>query len=387
MPKALLSGQFVRTSVCPEGKNKVDYYDTRISGFILEVRKSGGRTYYLRYRDEHGKLRQFKIGDANTLSFDKASNQALTMKAKVMIGEDPSTQRKLKRATPTLAQFSHDRYIPFIKSYKKTWDCDESLLRHHILPDMGHLTMDKITQEHIAEFQHGLIKGGYAAATANRTLVVIRYIYNLAIKWEIPGIKNNPVTGIKFLNTVSRERFLTPEETQRLYKSVSESENKQLKYIVPLLLLLGCRRSELFKAKWEDVDFERRLWRIPMSKSGRTRHVPLSLSAIEILKEVPRFEGCPYVLPNPETLKPFRDIFQSWDTARKRAGLSEVRLHDLRHSMASNLVNSGRTIYEVAKILGHTQIQTTQRYAHLSQETLLAAVDAAAKATGTNWEK
>jgi len=112
------------------------------------------------------------------------------------------------------------------------------------------------------------------------------------------------------------------------------------------------------------------------------RHVPLSLAVLAILKEVPRRDDCPYVVPNPETKRPYVAIFRSWDRARKDAGLPMLRMHDLRHSMASNMVNSGRTIYEVAKVLGHSQIKTSARYSHLSQETLLAAVDAAANATG-----
>ena len=142
---------------------------------------------------------------------------------------------------------------------------------------------------------------------------------------------------------------------------------------------------ELLESKWRDFDLERRSWRIPLPKSGKARHVPLSNAALAVLAQLPRWEGCPYVVPNPETLKPFVNIHRSWHNARIAAGLPEVRLHDLRHSMASNMVNSGRSIYEVAKVLGHTQLKTSQRYAHLSQETLLAAVDAAANATGTEW--
>jgi len=175
---------------------------------------------------------------------------------------------------------------------------------------------------------------------------------------------------------------LTTEETQRLLAELDKSRNTQLKYIVPLLLLLGCRKRELLDSRWEDIDLDRRTWRIPMSKSGKARHVPLSKAAIEILYQLPRWEGCPYVVPNPDTKLPFVQIQRAWDSARKAAGLPDVRMHDLRHSMASNMVNSGRSIYEVATVLGHSQLKTSQRYAHLSQETLLAAVDAAAAATG-----
>lgn len=115
--------------------------------------------------------------------------------------------------------------------------------------------------------------------------------------------------------------------------------------------------------------------------------MPLSATVMEILNQLPRWEGCPYVVPNPKTKMPFRSVFSSWDIARKEAGMPELRMHDLRHSMASNMVNSGRSIYEVSKVLGHAQLKTTQRYSHLSQETLLAAVDAAADATGTIWNQ
>jgi integrase len=213
-------------------------------------------------------------------------------------------------------------------------------------------------------------------------------MFNLALKWNIPGVQSNPAAGIKlFEANNSRERFLTAEETQRLLEAVEKSKNTQLKYIVPLLLFLGCRKRELLDSRWEEFDLERRIWRIPPnnSKSGKSRHVPLSKAALDILNQLPRFENCPYVVPNPETLKPHVQIHKAWDYARKAAGLPDVRMHDLRHSMASNMVNSGRSIYEVGKVLGHRQLKTTQRYAHLSQETLLEAVDAAANATGTNW--
>jgi integrase len=122
-----------------------------------------------------------------------------------------------------------------------------------------------------------------------------------------------------------------------------------------------------------------------MSKIGKPRHVALSGAVIELLAQVPRWAGCPYVVPNPKTKLPFVTVFCSWNTARKVAGLPDVRMHDLRHSSASNLVNSGHSLYIVSKALGHSQIKTTSRYSHLSQDTLLAAADAAANATGTIW--
>jgi len=149
-----------------------------------------------------------------------------------------------------------------------------------------------------------------------------------------------------------------------------------LQYIVPMLILTGARKNEVIKAKWEDFNFEQKVWRIPMSKSGKARYVPLSDGVEQLLSNVPVFDGCDLVFPNPKTLKPYVSFYYAWDTARKSVGLGDVRVHDLRHSFASFLVNAGRSLYEVQKILGHTQIKTTQRYAHLSQESLLSAANA-----------
>jgi len=216
----------------------------------------------------------------------------------------------------------------------------------------------------------------------------LRLMFNLARKWKIPGAESNPTEGVPLYDANNaRERFLTAAETQRLKEELEKSENPQLKNIIALLLLLGCRKRELLDSRWEQFDLERRSWRIPLSKSGKARHVPLSSAALSVLAQLPKWEKCPFVVPNPKTFHPYTCIFRSWDTARKNAGLPDVRLHDLRHSAASNLVNCGRSILEVSKILGHSQLKTSQRYAHLSQETLLAAVDAAADSTGVNWSQ
>lgn len=156
------------------------------------------------------------------------------------------------------------------------------------------------------------------------------------------------------------------------------SHNRQLKHIVGLLLLTGCRVRELLDAKWEHVDVERKAWFIPTSKTGKSRHVPLSSAALAIVKALPRYKGCPYLVPNPETLKPFVSIKNGWKVAIKTAKLPGLRIHDLRHSAASFMVNSGVDLFAVGKVLGHASYQSTQRYSHLAQDTLLAAVEAGA---------
>lgn len=383
MPKALITSKIVREAICPVGKTRLDYFDAKVPGFVLEVRATGGKTFYVRYRNRRGTQKQHKIGSAAIVSADDARRQAQKLLAQIALGEDPREERAALSQVPTLDHFIADRYMPYIKAYKRSWRADDSYLRNHILPRFGKSHLDQINKYEVIDWHHKNCASHLAVATTNRLMVLLRFIFNLAIKWDVPGVIKNPTAGVPLFEANNqRERYLSREETQRLYAAVLESPNAMLRYIVPTLILTGARKHEVLEARWDDLDLERRAWRIPTCKAGKARYVPLSEGAMRLLQTVPRFDGCPFVFPNPETLKPYSPMPGAWRTARKRAGLPEVRMHDLRHSFASFLVNSGRSLYEVQQILGHSSIRMTQRYAHLSQETLLIAANAAAEAAG-----
>lgn len=353
-------------------------YDNEIVGFTLEVRSSGLKTYYLRYRDIYGKQKQYRIGDTKSLTFAQAKKSAQQIKTRITLGEDPVAKKISIRHTPQLNAFVNDHFLPYIKQYKRGWKTNVSTLKNHILPNFGGLFLDQITQSALVQFHCAMRDKGYAAVTCNNAVIMVRNMFNLAKKWNIKGADFNPAAGIALFEVNNqRERFLTRYEVQQLKEAINASENSQLKYIVVLLLFTGCRKRELLDAKWDDFDIQKRIWRIPTTKSGKLRYVPLSDTVVEILEKVPHFDECPYVLPNPQTLKPFNTIYYAWNTARNRAGMSDLRMHDLRHSFASFLINSGRSLYEVQNILGHSQSSTTQRYAHLSQQTLIDAANAA----------
>lgn len=378
MSKALLTTEFVKESVCPKDRAKWDVFDTNCKGLLLEIRQSGGKTYYLRYNNQRGRIRQMKLADARDISLSQAKALADKARAQIALGQDPLSQKQAAREVPTFAEFIEQRYLPFVKGYKKAWNSDVSYLNNQILPVLGKKHLDEITKKDIIDFHHGLRAKGYKPGTCNRSLILLRYAFNLAIRWEIPGVTANPTKDTPLFDDFAgqRDRFLSQEETHRLFDAVKQSDNPMLQFIVPMLILSGARKREVLDAKWEDFDLDRRQWRIPVTKTGRPRYVPLSNGVITLLANVPHDERCPYVFANPKTKKPYESIFNSWNKARKAAGLQDVRLHDLRHSFASFLVNAGRSLYEVQRILGHTQIKTTQRYAHLSQDTLLDAADA-----------
>ena len=383
MSRMALTQSFVDNLSCQNGKAKDDYFDTKTTGLLVQVLISGRKTYYLRFQNIRKKTIQTKLVDASLVKLSDARILAKKYLAQIALGEDPFAVKAELRSVPTFATFMAERYMPFVKGYKRSWDSDDSLLRNHLLPALGKKHIDEITKHDVVGFHHGMRAKGYAVGTCNRGLIMLRYAMNLAIKWEIPGITKNPTKDAAlFENHNKKERFLSNKEAQRLYEAVKKSDNPMLQYIVPMLILTGARKREVLDARWEDFDLIRRQWRIPMTKSGRPRHVPLSEGVLQLLDSIPQGRGCDPMFANPQTLKPYVSVFYSWNTARKSAGLSDVRIHDLRHSFASFLVNAGRSLYEVQRLLGHTQIKTTQRYAHLSHDTLLDATNAVNLAVG-----
>lgn len=388
MPVTQLSAQACQTAACLNGRAKTDYYDTAITGFILTVSASGSKVFSLRYRDQYGKQRQHKIGDAKSITFDKARQQAQKLRSKVVLGESPADAKQALRKVPTLSEFITDVYLPHVRLHRRNFQSTISFLNIHIVPKFGSKHLDAITTEMLSEAHQAMRTKGYALAMANKLPVLFKIMYNLGKRKKVQGTASNPADGVAlFVANNAKERFLTADETQRLQAALEQSDNTQLRYIVPLMLMFGCRKRELLDSKWIDFDLERRNWHIPMSKNGKARNIPISAKALELLQKLPRWEGCPYVVPNPETKKPFGNLYCSWNTARIRAGLPEVRMHDLRHSFASNLVNSGQSIYVVSKLLGHSQVKTTARYSHLSDATLMSAVDAAATVIDKSWSQ
>ncbi|MES2095364.1 MAG: tyrosine-type recombinase/integrase [Pseudomonadota bacterium] len=385
MPKVKLDAGMIPLLFCPAHKAKETYFDEAIVGFVVEKRPDGGATYALRYRDEYGRQRQYKIANAADVSFAEAKKEAIRVKARVSVGQNPVEERKANRRIPTVAELAA-RYLDYARTYKRSADIDERYLRIHLLPRFGKLHLDQLDQTEIMEWLQSNVQAGYAQATVNRWQVILSHMMRMAKKWGLPGADQNPLEGVKQKDCNNRiERYLTPAETARLKQAVEESPNPLLKHIVALLLLTGCRKRELLDAKWEEVNLDRKVWRIPTSKTGRPRHVPLSEDAIAVLRRIPRFGKSPYIVPNPKTLKPFVSIYNSWDSARRAARVPDVRIHDLRHSAASNLVNAGRSLYIVAKLLGHSNTKTTERYAHLDAGVMLEAVNAGSEISGTTW--
>lgn len=383
--QVLLDDFVIATLQIPEGKSRMTVSDKACPGLSIELRKPGGASWRIRY-SFHKIQECITLGAVKELGLQEARNLWFTARKLISDNQDPAQALKQKRqgACPTLGEFIEKLYLPHIRSYKRCVSADKTLLNNHLLPYFASYRMNQITRFQLVEFLQSKVSAGYKPGYCNRFMVLLGFCFNLALKWELPGVSQNPVKGILLLkNTHKVERYLKASEMKALFCALQRCRNPLLKYFVPLALFTGARKRELLDARWCDIDFVNGVWRIPITKSGKPLTVPLTSDAYALLLELQAFlpsllkssgdTQSEWVFPNPKTGKPFMSIFNAWNSARTEAGLPDLRIHDLRHSFASALVNNGVPIYDVQKLLGHQSIKTTERYSHLAPERLRAS--------------
>jgi site-specific recombinase XerD len=371
----------------PAGKEKMTLTDLGMRGLQYELRKSGGHFNY-RYTFQ-GIQKSIPIGPHTYLSISDARKRAMEFGRLIALGQDPVRVKQDTTQCPNLQVFFERKYLAYAKAHKRSWATDNSLYRNHLQQVFGSVQMNQVTNDKVMVFLQGKKMSGSASGTINRMLVLLRYFYNLAVKWQILGVKENPTKGIRLFKENNKiDRYLSEEESLALKLALVKSKNRLLRYIVGFLLVTGARKQEALKAEWAHIDWAAKVWRIPLSKSGKVRHIVLSQTALDFLILIKQRNAellgqaslsCAFVFPNPATRQPFQNIFYAWNTARRLAGLPDVRIHDLRHTFASTLVNQGVALYEVQKLLGHANIKTTERYAHLAQGRLQESASLAGK--------
>ena len=385
MPKVQLTAAFCATAQCEPGKRKTDFYAESAVGFGIECRASGSKSYFQRYHDHNGRERQVTIGKYSDLKFEDAKKMAQKIRSEAVLGGDPAGKKESKKTIPLYRELA-EQHLAHAATYQRSFDSTRRIIEGHILSRFAKLRLDEIKQQDVTAWLAEKRQSGYAEASIAKLRSVLSRSFELARQWEL--YDGNPVKfvpRVKYNN--ARERYLTSEEADRLRLACECSSNSRLAAICGLLLLTGARKSELLQAKWADINLEKRTWTLNMTKNGRGRHVPLSQAAMDIIGQLPRYDGCPWLLPNPHTLLPFTDIKRSFMQARKLAGLNDVHIHDLRHSYGSTLVNAGVDLYTVGKLLGHVNVASTARYAHLANDTLMAAAEVGAAKLNVDWSR
>ena len=291
----------------------------------------------------------------------------------------PTAAATNQPAKLTLEAFFDLKYYAFIQATKRRSKHDFYLFNKHIRPVLGAKLLNDISSEDIDHWMLHQMEVGYKSGTVNKHASMLNRTLNIAVHWgylEKNAFKGAAIHKLPVGDYV--QRFLTRNEISQLLSACKQSTHPYLYLFVKLLLLTGARKSELRLAKWKDIDDDKMQLFVAISKSGRSRKIMLSNQAVKVLDKV-RLRtdalGLPttrddWLFPNPRTRKPYTSFHLAFFAARKHAGLNTVRVHDLRHTYASLLINNGASIYEVQQLLGHYHISMTERYAQLFPNTL-----------------
>lgn len=379
MPRCHLTQKFCASllKVRPE-KKLIHYYDTDLPGFMLEHRSTGSGTWYYRYATE-GKFTFLRLGSMKVLPVLEARSMAYEIYKQVQQKGSPTQKTPELSKVLTFKRFITEHYLPQVKVRKRSWKTDERMLELHLLPIFGMKRLNKIGQIDVINWQKVIREGGLAPCTCNRVLSLLKFVFNCAIRWDMLDAAHNPCRFVTFFpDNSARERFLTPNEARRLIAKLDTMPENLCALALKLLLFTGARKSEILSARWEHINLDQRILTVPLSKSGKSRHIPLSDEALHVITKLPRCEDTPWLFPAKKEGY-LTELYPFWNALRRNLGLTDVRIHDLRHSFASFLVNSGCSLYEVQKILGHYDPKVTMRYAHLAQTSLIRAANMVGK--------
>ena len=279
----------------------------------------------------------------------------------------------------TLSLFFDEHYFPHAQATKRLTHHDWSIFNTHMRASLGKYLLDDLTNPVLDVWVREQLVAGYQRSTINKHIHLMNRMLNLARHWGFVSVQQYQQQNLKKLALGDyKQRFLTADEIERLLAHCRASTHPFLYLLVQLLLLTGARVGEARTACWRDIDLGKRLWTVPRSKNGRSRRIVLSDAAVDVLHSTrERSEQLmlsvkpdAYVFTNPITCTAYHSFYAAWFKVRDAADLGDLRIHDLRHTFASLLVNKGVSLYEVQTLLGHSSVQMTQRYAHLAPDRL-----------------
>lgn len=377
---------------------KVTYYfDERLKGFGLKAMPSGLKTFFVEYRPGAGgrsqQKRRMTLGRVGALTPDEARSIAKQILAQVHAGGDPASDKKRQRSEFNVSQLC-DLYLDEGCDTKKpsTIATDRGRIERHIKPLLGKKRVSEVTRVDVEKFMRdvsggktaldertkirgrAIVKGG--KGTATRTVGLLGGIMSFAMN---RGMRDeNPVRGVKRHPDKKGERFLSPAELARLGEAIGEVEkaggNSFAIAIIRLLALTGARKSEISRLRWREIDLETGYLRLGDSKTG-AKLIPLGAPAREVLAELPMVDGTDFVFPASKGQGSFQGLEKVWRRVREAAGMPDLRLHDLRHSFASVGLAGGSALAAIGVILGHADVKTTSRYAHLAADPVREAAE------------
>ena len=347
------------------------FWDRELTGFGVRVYPTGSKVYVAQARGPEGPKR-VAVGRHGVINADEARKRAAHIIARIKAGEEAVPEPMKPAGGPTVAELCARYLTEYVSVRCKpgTAALYRSVIDRHVLPALGKLPLAALSRAQVAEFHESLYE---TPAVANTALRILSSMYRLAAGWGmVPEGTPNPCKALVKYPERRRERFLTDSEFTRLGEALDEMEARggasaSAVAAIRLLALTGCRRSEILKLRREDVALEAAELRLPDSKTG-ARAIPLPPQAVELLASLLGAHDGPWVIPGRKPGTPLRNVDEAWRTIRERAGLEGVRIHDLRHSWASRALALGEALPVIGKLLGHSKLETTARYAHLARD-------------------
>jgi len=410
-----------RATYAGDGTSRDVRWDDTLAGFGVRIYPSGKKAYVLSYR-VHGRKRLMTLGATSVLTVDKARLQAKQHLVGVELSQgDPLQDRQRATAGETVGDLCTAYLERHAKAKKRTWKDDERRINRHIRPAWENLKAIALNRTDVAKLHHRI--GAKSPYEANRTARLLSKMFSLARQWGfVPEAHPNPARDIELFREHKRDRWVTPDELPKLAQAIDAESNEYARFALWLYLLTGARKSELLRAQWADVDWERKELRLPETKAGRTHYIPLSDAALGTLRQIPRLEGCPYVFPGagttPEEPTHMVNIEQPWRRVRNRAAVSlwaahpdkqvsglvaeltetlgrdptraevekaadfklptvitDVRLHDLRRTVGSWMAQAGNSLHLIGRVLNHSNASTTAIYARFGQDQVRDALE------------
>ncbi len=327
---------------------------------MLAVTGNGSKAFYL-YKRIHGRPERVHLGAFPDISIEQARMAATRAKGKIAEGKNPQAEKRAIRDEMTFKELFDQFMNRYSKKFKRSWQYDErevnKYLSHWFNRKISSITKDEIYRLHL---KIGNDNGIYQA---NRILERIRVIFNKAIEWGWD--KKNPSEGIKKYKEKSRDRFLMGAELPRFFEALDKEENATARDFFKIALFTGARKSNVLQMRWEQIDFESAVWRIPETKNGESHKIPLSAQAFEILKTRHANAESEWVFPGEGEQGHFHDPKRAWARILERAGISDLRIHDLRRTLGSWQAATGANGFIIGKTLGHKSPLSTQVYARL----------------------
>ncbi len=365
-------------------------WDKDHRGFGVRVFPSGEKTFVFRYSTKHGRRRLITVAKVGELPLNKAREKVATLRAEILNGADPADDRAADRKSETFNAFA-DRYLKEHADPKKKASSakdDRQNLKRHIRPRLGSKPIPAITRGDIQALHQSLSSTPFAA---NRVLALLSKMFNLAEKWGLLPDGKNPCRHVERFKESRRERFLSREELTRFGGVLdglesSEEEDPNTLLAIRLLVFTGARLNEILSLRWEEVRLEESQLRLADSKTGR-KTIRLPVRAVELLRNHPRLPNNPFVIQGQKEASHLVNLQKPWQRIRKKAGLEGVRLHDLRHTFASIALSRGYSLPMIGGLLGHSNPSTTQRYAHLQNESAHQAAQATGLAIADSFSK